>query len=96
MEWLKKDNIFNGVLMGMMTFISTYCLISGADWLRTKYLNLSPFMIAPRIQLLMLFMNMLLFRWLMITKEQTEKGRGVLLITFVVTIAYVYSHKVKI
>jgi hypothetical protein len=33
---------------------------------------------------------------LMITKEQTEKGRGVLLITFVVTIAYVYTHKVKI
>lgn len=96
MEWLKKDNILNGVLMGVMSFISTYYLISGADWLRTKLLNFSPILIAPKLQLLMVFMNMLLFRWLIITKQQMDKGRGVLLITFVVTLIYVYSHKVRI
>lgn len=96
MEWLKKDSIFNGVLMGMLTFISTYSIVTGIEWLKWKYLHLPSNLFAPRLQLLMLFMNMLLFRWIMISKAQTEKGRGVLLITFITTIVYVYTHKVKI
>lgn len=96
MEWLKKDNLTNGVIVGLWTLASTYYLIISAEWIKYKFLNIAPMMVAPRLQLLMLFLNMLLFRWITITKQQVEKGRGVLLITFIMTIAYVYTHKVKI
>ena len=89
---LKKDSLLIGILVG----ISVPAVVFGMFYFG---MELAGFRltseITEKMQLLLMGVNALVMRYFLVTREQDQIGRGILLITFVGVIAHFikyYSH----
>lgn len=92
----KNDSIRLGIGLGVITGSLFFWFLRNFEkWI--CYINNLPSLFADhRLAILILFINMLLFRWLIVDKKLIETGKGVFLVTFVAAIGYVIRFKVKV
>jgi len=91
---LKKlpDSFLLGMVSGMVTlglfyFVFTYFRSLLVDHYGNPYL-----LAAPRIQLFAIFLNILLFRFLVLTLDKEKLGRGLLMITILLSFIYFFYY----
>lgn len=89
---LLRDNFFNGVMLGFLSITLNYILLSSA----VKAINSSILRTAldpPKLQLIILAMNIILFRFLMVNWKRVKTGSGLLVAIFASTMWYIYNNK---
>src|SRR5262245_48603827 len=87
---LPEDSFVLGLAVGMATLFTSYVLFR---WLRLALVNHygNPYFFpAPRIQLLAILLNVILFRYIMVKVRKEKTGKGILLSTVVLSFAYFY------
>ncbi|MCX6292098.1 MAG: hypothetical protein NT126_10080 [Bacteroidetes bacterium] len=87
--WKKfPDSFFIGTVSGAVTLALFYFLLASVrSWLCNLYGN--PYLLlAPRVQLFSIFLNILLFRFVMVKTDKEKSGKGMLLST--VGISFIY------
>ena len=87
-----KDNIINGFLLGTICIGLNYFLFTGLK----NLLDADHLLGNNRIALILLAINIILFRFLMIKWNRPQTGKGVFLSILVIAIIYILIHKNKI
>lgn len=92
----RNDSVRLGIGLGTITgslfflflrnFEKWYCYVCSTQSLFDDH----------RLAILILFVNMILFRWLVVDKKLIETGKGVFLVTFVAAISYIIKFKVRV
>jgi hypothetical protein len=88
-----KDSILLGLLIGILSITLDYIVLVGIDRLVDATTGYGHILRAPRLQLIILAMNIILFRFMMIKWEKPESGRGILLAIVLVGVCYIYNNK---
>lgn len=85
---LKRDNITFGILIGLILPAAFYGLLSiVATWVETGPAWARPFE-PDRIILLSIFINLIPIRAYFVSWKLDKTGRGVLIITFILVMAF--------
>ena len=92
----KKDSFISGMLLGIIpvaigfyTFINYHELMENAGWLHYK-------LYPPRIQLIILAVSVIVFRFMMVKWDMTKSGMGFFLVIFLAAIIYFMFYRNKI
>ncbi len=89
-NFLKKDNIFLGILLGGIIPLAAFAIMYYSSVLfKSEILAKS---IAPSLQLVSIFINLFLLRFYLLKQKYDKTGRGILLITFIYAIIYFIQH----
>lgn len=92
-KFLLRDSILSGILFGFISISLDYILLCNFDrWYQSVTGNYSLFP-APRIQLIILAVNILLFRFLLVRWNRSETARGLLLVIVVAMAGYMLNRK---
>jgi hypothetical protein len=90
MELFKKDNFFLGLAYGLLLPVPVYALIYGLDLL-LKLTGVWHGLSHPEnLYLLSMAGNILFFRAAFVRWDKPKTGKGVLLMTIVLTLAFFY------
>jgi hypothetical protein len=92
----KNDSIRLGIGLGVITGSLFFLFLRNFEKWICYIANFQSLFPDHRLALLILFINMLLFRWLIVDKKLIETGKGVFLITFVAAIGYIIKFKVRV
>ncbi len=89
---LKNDSIPTGIFLGIVSIalcIGIIFLVQDyyADQFNYRYLQ------SPRLQLILLAINLIIFRLVMLRYKKFETGKGMLLVLFITTIIYLILHR---
>src|SRR5207253_885626 len=91
---LKKlpDSFFLGTISGIVTLSLFYFVFAYLRSLVTAHFG-NPYMLAaPKVQLFAIFLNVLVFRFLVITLDKEKLGRGLLLVTILISFVYFFYY----
>lgn len=94
-ENLKQDNIFNGILFGIVCMIISYFSVLFLNKLFVYFFG-KDYLIVPKLQLIVLTVNIIVFRFVMLTYKRYETGKGMLMVIAFVTILYVITYRTLI
>jgi len=90
---LLRDSILSGMVIGIISISLNYIVLYNFDrWYQYATDNGSLFF-PPRIQLIVLAANILLFRFMIVKWNRPETARGILLIVFISVTAYMLNRK---
>ena len=87
---LPDDSFLLGLLTGLVSLFISYQLMR---WLRMAAVSYygNPYVFpAPRIQLICILLNILLFRFALVRFKMEKTGKGILLITVLLSFTYFY------
>jgi|GEM_PF-4056220 len=94
-KYFGKDSFVLGIFIGMLfsgiafyTIINYDGLMSGNDYLKIK-------LYPPRLQLILLALILILFRFMMVKWNMVKTGRGLFFTVFIFTIIYFFNHRYK-
>lgn len=90
---LKKDNIWLGVLVGMVLPAIFYLVIKGILLLVHQFSGKSAILQEETIYLLSIFINLVPIRLYFVNFKSDKTGRGILLVTFIMMVAYFAATK---
>lgn len=89
----KKDSILNGVLIAILTIGGSYLLLYLLNTVGSDYFFGKKYVFQERtIRVISIFMAVLPFRYFMLKTEKEWTGRGILLVTFIVGLAYFFYY----
>jgi hypothetical protein len=95
-KYFGKDSFLLGIIIGMLfsgiafySFIYYDELMSGSSYWNVK-------LYPPRLQLVLLALTLVLFRFMMVTWNMMKTGKGLFLTIFIVTIVYFFNQRYKI
>lgn len=90
-EKLKQDNLYIGILIGIVLMVTGYFVLFYVnEWCTTTFeKNYLP---APKLQLLLVAINVIVFRFVMLTFKRHETGKGILVVIAFTTIFYIITH----
>jgi len=86
------DSFLLGLVSGVATLSLFYLVFA---WLRKLAVNYygNPYMLAaPKVQLFAIFLNVLLFRFFVITLDKEKFGKGVLMVTVIISLIYFFYY----
>jgi len=89
---LKQDSIYTGFFWGILSMIGGYYVL----FYLTDFINRTfntTYLPAPKLQLILLAINVLVFRFVMLSIKKTETGKGLLIVIFFTTLIYLVTHK---
>lgn len=89
---LKEDSIFTGLFWGLLSMIGGYYVLLLLTNIINEIFSLN-FLPAPKLQLMLLALNVIVFRFVMLTFKKTETGKGILIVIFSATLIYIITHK---
>ncbi len=90
---LLRDSILSGMVIGIISITLDYLVLYNFDrWYQYATDNGS-LLFSPRIQLIILAVSILLFRFMMVKWNRPETARGLLLIVFIAMAAYMLNRK---
>ena len=90
---LKKDSIWLGIAIGILTPISSYLLMTWLNLTISKnFYDSPPLFGESTIQVISIFMNVFPFRYYMLKAQLDYTGRGILLVTFIVGLTYFFYY----
>lgn len=91
--WKKiPDSYPLGVVSGMVSLFLFYIAIASIRQLAVNYYGNEFLFLAPKAQLFAIFLNVLFFRFAVISFEKEKFGKGVLLITVLATFVYFFLY----
>ncbi|MEP7169520.1 MAG: hypothetical protein ABI855_09150 [Bacteroidota bacterium] len=95
-KYFKKDSFLSGITIGLLfsgiAFYSYICyddLTGGSSYWNVK-------LYPPRLQLIILALTLLLFRFMMVRWNMMKTAQGLFLTVFIVTIIYFFNARFKI
>jgi hypothetical protein len=89
---LKQDSIYTGLFWGLLSMIGGYYVL----FFLTDFINRTldtTYLPAPKLQLILLAINVIIFRFVMLSFKKTETGKGILIVIFFTTLIYLIAHK---
>ncbi len=89
---LKQDSIYTGLFWGFVSMIGGYYVL----FFLTEYVNSlfdTDYLPAPKLQLILLAINVLVFRFVMLSIKKMETGKGILIVIFFTSLIYLITHK---
>lgn len=91
---LKKlpDHYLTGIVSGSVTLSLFYLFIAFIRQLLVNYYQNEYLFMAPKVQLFSIFLNVLLFRIVVINLEKEKFGKGILLITVLASFVYFFFY----
>jgi hypothetical protein len=90
-ERFLKDSLFNGILLGTLSVLLDYVFLYNVDRVINLATSYGHVLKAPRLQLIILGVNIILFRFLIVRWQRIETGKGVLLVLIAATGYYIYN-----
>jgi hypothetical protein len=91
-----RDSVLTGVFVGMLSIILDYILLYNLDRLISYLSGHDILLKEPKLQLLILAVNIILFRFFVVKWKKIETGKGVLLAIIVTAAWYISTHKMFI
>ncbi|HKR06511.1 MAG TPA: hypothetical protein VJY62_17890 [Bacteroidia bacterium] len=95
-KYFGKDSFLLGIITGLLfsgvayyTYINYNELMSGSSYWSVK-------LYPPRLQLILLALTLVLFRFMMVRWNMIKTGQGLFLSVFIITIIYFFNHRYKI
>jgi hypothetical protein len=88
-----KDSFGIGILIGFLSIALNYIVLTGVDRLIYRTTDMGHVLKAPRMQLIILAVNIFLFRFMMVKWEKVESARGVFLSVILVSGWYILTNK---
>ena len=89
--WKKlPDSLLPGIFGGCISLSLFYCLVASIRLIVVNYYQNSYLFQSPKVFLFSLFLNVVLFRFVLINGEKENIAKGILLATFGVSIVYFY------
>ena len=89
-ELLKQDNFFSGIIYGLLCILISYFLMLGISKLYFNHYQ-NDLLQPPKLQMIVLAINIIIFRFVMVRKIET--GKGMLLAIFLTTIIYIINNR---
>ncbi len=90
---LQRDSILSGIVIGVISITLNYLALYNFDRGYQSVTGHSSLLIAPRIQLIILAVNIILFRFMIVKWNKQETARGLLLTLFVSMAGYMLNRK---
>jgi len=87
---LPQDNFFLGLFTGIAVLFLTYLALRSARLALVDYYGNPYFFPAPRIELITILINIILFRIVIVNLKMEKTGRGILFGTVVLSIVFFY------
>ncbi len=94
-QLFQRDNIFFGIFIGVAIPALLWLIIAGISsyfFPINPISNTPPILKQSKIQLICIFVNVFLIRYYLLRLKFDRTGRGILLSTFIMAIAYFYIH----
>ncbi len=90
---LKNDKVANGVVIGIITSLFSFGVLTAFGKLFENYPIELSLLKHPRIECLLLAINIILFRFLIVKWDRLEIAKGFFLILFLSFLIYLYALK---
>lgn len=90
---LLRDSLLSGVVIGIVSIILDYVFLFNFDKGYQSLTGNSTFLQPPRIQLIILAINILLFRFMIVKWNRYHTARGLFLVIIVAMAGYVLNRK---
>ena len=92
-KFFKKDKILSGIILGIILpaiiFLIVYSINS---WAEKQFNDGNVILTIDTLLLISIFANLFTFRSAMIKRKKDQKGKGILIVTFVFAIVYFYLY----
>ena len=89
----KKDSMLIGIALGIVVMVGGYFLIHyGNIWASKYFFNRPPIFRDSTVEVLAIFLNVFPFRYFMLKTNKEYIGRGILMVTFIVGLAYFFYY----
>ena len=93
-KFIVRDSFFTGIIIGMIFLAFAYFSFVNFEkitegWSDSIRLKLLP----PRLQLIILALELLLFRFIIVKWNRIKIAKGMFLILFISTIAYIINYR---
>ena len=90
---LLRDSILSGMVIGIISITLDYFVLFNFDKGYQSFTDNSPLFLSPRIQLIILAINILLFRFMIVKWNREQTGRGLLLVIVIAMAGYMINRK---
>jgi hypothetical protein len=85
--------MLTGIVIGIMVIAVCYPLLHYLNvYISSEFFNRRPIFRESTIQVISIFLNVLPFRYIMLKTNNEYTGRGILLVTFIVGMAYFFYY----
>ncbi len=92
MEKLRRDNIWMGILLGLVVPAALFGILYGIIAIIENYTGNIAFVSMQKVLLLSIIPNLFLLRYYLLKLKYDLTGRGILLITFIWGILFIVLH----
>jgi hypothetical protein len=90
LERWNKDSFLMGIIAGLVSSVIFYFILNAIRFAVINYYG-NPYMLKPpTVQLLVMMVNVILFRLLMINLDKEKTAKGFLFVTVLVSLGYFY------
>jgi hypothetical protein len=83
-----KDNFFFGLLAGLATLVLSYLSLRYVRLMAADHYGNPYIFPAPRVELITILINVLLFRIMIVNIKKEETGKGILFVTVILAITF--------
>jgi len=89
----KKDTLVHGIILGILVIVVGYFTLDFLNvWVSRYFFDRGPLFGESSIRVFAIFLNVFPFRYLMLKTNREYTGRGILMVTFVVGLAYFFYY----
>lgn len=89
-----KDTVSSGILLSVLLITTTTLMLLGFENFWTEFLGYISFLnVNARIPLIVLALNVIVFRFLIVKWKMMETAKGVLLVIFLAVLVYMTNQK---
>jgi hypothetical protein len=92
---LLRDSFFLGILIGLAMMTITYYTFVNYDEMMGQFTTIRIKLYPPRLQLIILALTLILFRFMMVKWNMIKTGKGLFLTIFLITMIYFFNHRYK-
>ena len=89
----KKDSMITGILIAIVVMVGGYFAMKYLNvFISDYFFNRQPVFRESTIRVLAIFLNVFPFRYYMLKTDYEYTGRGILMVTFIVGLAYFFYY----
>jgi hypothetical protein len=88
-----RDSIPAGIAIGLVSISLNYILLFNMDVMLNRFEVTRNILREPRLQLIIVLVNIFLLRYLMVSRNRMQTGSGILIVLFVAMVWYLYNNR---
>lgn len=85
---LPEDNFLLGLLMGIATMVLSFLLLRSLRLALVNHYGNPYFFPAPRIELITILINVIIFRIMIVNLQRERTGKGILFVTVILSMLF--------